>query len=88
MDTYIALALAVPRRSIGRSAEVVARAASLTTLTKRVRALAPTATLALFDHASLMLCEGLPIRGMAHVPGRTIYLCAASADGAVARPQH
>jgi hypothetical protein len=74
MSEYIALAVTVPRRALGRPAETVARARSLTALAKRVQALAPAAPLTLFDRAAA-LCDGRPVRGLAREPGRLIYLC-------------
>jgi hypothetical protein len=75
MDGYSALAVAVPRRLPGPPAEEIARARSLPALAKRVRALAPAAPLTLFDPAPGLLCEGLPVRGVAREPGRLIFLC-------------
>ena len=75
MNTYIALAIAVPRRAAGPPAEVVGRAGSLAALARRVRARVPASKLKLFDRPPAALCDGLPILGTAQELGRTIYLC-------------
>jgi hypothetical protein len=75
MNTFVALAIAVPRRIPGPPAEVIASAGSLAALARRVRACAPAARVRVFDRASAALCEGLPVLGTAREPGRAIYLC-------------
>jgi hypothetical protein len=80
LNTYVALAVAVPRRVRAAPAEVVAQAGSLAALARRVRARLPGASLTLYARAATLF-DGLPVRGLARAPGRRVYLCGPAPDG-------
>ena len=76
MNRYIALAIAIPRRLAGTPAAVIARGGHLKTQAERVRRRAGRWRLTQFDRAPAVLCNGLPVWGLARgEPGRKIYLC-------------